>query len=192
MIRRAHLAAMLGLACATVAAVALAQPAAPDKVTVGKQAFLDVAKVLQSPRCMNCHPAGDRPLQGDASKPHAQNVSRRTVDAGVPCSTCHQDRNSEATVGVAAGPPGAPNWGLPPAAMPMVFQGKTATQICEQMKDPAQNHAKSLTDLVEHVTSDPIVLWGWNPGGNRTLPPLSHDAFVRAFQTWVDGGGACP
>jgi hypothetical protein len=29
------------------------------------KAFMDVYKVLTSPRCMNCHPAGDVPLQGD-------------------------------------------------------------------------------------------------------------------------------
>ena len=33
--------------------------------------------VLQHPRCMNCHPLGDAPLQGDASAPHAQNVRCR-------------------------------------------------------------------------------------------------------------------
>ena len=171
-------------------AIVLAQPSA-DKVDIGKRAFVDVVKVLQSPRCMNCHPNGDRPLQTDKNVVHAQNISRKTIAAGVPCSTCHQDHNSEA-VGVEAGPPGALHWNLPPEATPMVFQGKTATQICEQMKDPKQNNGKSLAQLLEHAKSDPIVLWGWNPGGKRTIPPMSHDAFAAAFQAWVDGGGACP
>jgi hypothetical protein len=35
------------------------------------KAFLQVYKVLMSPRCMNCHPAGDQPLQGDDSRLHA-------------------------------------------------------------------------------------------------------------------------
>ncbi|MEO7735715.1 MAG: hypothetical protein ABIY55_32470 [Kofleriaceae bacterium] len=173
-----------------VGAVALAQPQA-GKATAGKAGFVEVVKVLQSPRCLNCHPSGDQPLQTDQSIPHAQNISRRTADAGVPCSTCHQDRNSEA-IGIAAGPPGAPSWNLPPAATPMVFQGKTATQICEQMKDPKQNHGKSLAQLLDHAEHDPIVLWGWSPGGKRTTPPLSHDAFASAFRAWVDGDGACP
>ena len=173
-----------------LAAIAFAQPS-PDKVAAGKAAFVEVVKVLQSPRCVNCHPSGDRPLQGDDSHVHAQNISRKTIEAGVPCSTCHQVRNAEAA-GVVGGPPGAPNWNLPPADMPMVFQGKTATQICEQMKDPKQNHGKDLGQLLDHATSDPIVLWGWAPGGKRTLPPISHDRFAALFKTWVESDGACP
>ena len=183
---------LAALACAVASAIALAQPApSGDATTAAKRAFADVARVLQSPRCMNCHPAGDRPLQGDQNRLHTQNISRRTVDAGVPCSTCHQDRNSEA-VGVAGGPPGAPGWRLPPSDQPMVFQGKSATALCEQLKDPAHNRGRSLAQLLEHATSDPIVLWGWAPGGKRTLPPLTHAQFVTAFQTWVAGDGACP
>jgi hypothetical protein len=180
------------LAALLVAATAVAVVAQPDdKIAAGKKGFVEVVKVLQSPRCMNCHPTGDRPLQGDDNHIHAQNISRKSIAAGVPCSTCHQTRNADA-IGVVNGPPGAPNWNLPPADMPMVFQGKTATQICEQMKDPKQNNGKSLAQLLEHATSDPIVLWGWNPGGKRTLPPLSHDAFAAAFKAWVDSDAACP
>ena len=41
-----------------------------------RAAFLEVYKVLMHPRCMNCHPTGDVPLQGDDSHLHAQNVQR--------------------------------------------------------------------------------------------------------------------
>ena len=40
------------------------------------KAFMKVYKVLMSPRCMNCHPAGDAPLQGDDSHVHTMNVQR--------------------------------------------------------------------------------------------------------------------
>jgi hypothetical protein len=170
--------------------VAVAQPS-NDKVAAGKRGFLEVVKVLQSPRCVNCHPAGDRPMQGDQGKPHAQNISRRTVAAGVACTTCHQTRNSEA-LGIAGGPPGAPHWGLPPADQPMVFQGKSPTALCEQLKDPKQNNGKDLAGLLEHVSHDKLVLWGWDPGGKRTVPPLPHDKFVAAFAAWVASDGACP
>jgi hypothetical protein len=182
-----------GVAAAAAAVLALGPlaRAADDKATAGKAAFADVAKVLQSPRCQNCHPTGDRPLQGDAGKSHAQNISRASVAAGLPCSACHQERNSE-SIGVAGGPPGAPRWGLPPTEHPMVFQGKTPSALCAQLKDPAQNGGKSLAQLLEHVSHDPLVLWGWSPGGKRATPPLPHDKFVAAFSTWVASGGACP
>lgn len=177
---------------AAIAFVATAQPA-PDasKVEAGKKAFLDVAKVLQSPRCMNCHPSGDAPLQTDASHPHAQNITRKSVALGLACTTCHQERNSEA-LGIAGGPPGAPKWGLPPAETPMVFQGKTPAALCAQLKDPEQNGHRTMAQLLDHVAHDPLVGWGWNPGGKRTLPPLTRDKTVAAMQTWIDSGGACP
>ena len=181
--------AVVILALAATALVALAGP--EDRSAAGKAGFLQVVQVLQSPRCVNCHPSGDRPLQGDDGRVHAQNISRRTIAAGVPCSTCHQTRNAEA-IGVVGGPPGAPGWNLPPAETPMVFQGKTATQLCQQLKDPAQTGGRNLAKLLEHVTSDPLVRWGWAPGKARTLPPLAHDRFVAAFQAWVDSGAACP
>lgn len=180
----------IAIACVLVGAIALAQPQ-QDKLAAGKAGFVDVVKVLQSPRCVNCHPAGDRPLQGDDGHFHAQNISRKSIAAGVPCAACHQAHNAE-TIGVENGPPGAPGWNLPPAATPMVFQGKTATQICEQMKDPKQNNGKSFKQLLDHVAHDELVLWGWAPGKGRTLPPMSHDKFVAAFKAWVDADGACP
>jgi hypothetical protein len=184
---------MLGLAVAggIALASALAIADAPGDVAAGKRAFADVARVLLSPRCRNCHPTGNAPLQTDAGTPHAMNISRASVAAGVPCASCHQERNSEA-LHIAGGPPGAPRWALPPADMPMVFEGKTVTQLCEQLKDPARNGHRSLAMLLDHVSHDPLVLWGWEPGGKRTTPPLPHDKFVAAFTTWVAAQGACP
>ena len=74
----------------------------------------------------------------------------------------------------------------------MVFEGRSVTALCEQLKDPNQNGHRTLAQLQEHVTSDPLVLWGWSPGGKRTLPPLQHPRFVAAFAAWVASGGACP
>ncbi len=170
-------------------------PAAPqiDEKTAaaGKKAFAQVASVLQSPRCMNCHPTGEVPLQGDNSRPHAMNVSRVSTESGLECTTCHQDKNAEA-VGVKGGPPGAPHWSLPPKKTPMVFQGKTQAALCEQLKDPGRNGQRTLAALLEHVSHDALVLWAWKPGGKRTVPPLSHETFVTAFSTWVASEGACP
>ena len=85
------------------------------------EAFMQVYKVLMSPRCMNCHPAGDHPLQGDDSHMHMMNVQRGKNGKGIyalKCANCHQPEN---TPGVHT-PPGNPKWQLPPANMNMAFQ----------------------------------------------------------------------
>jgi hypothetical protein len=165
------------------ALLALSVPAAADP-----DPFLGIAAVLQSPRCMNCHPSGDAPLQTDFSRPHKQKIKRLFSSLGGDCSTCHQDTNLPG----AHLPPGAPHWSMPPAATPMVFQGKTPAKLCADLKDTAQNGNRSLAALLTHVSSDPLVLWGFNPGPNRSTPPLTHSAFVTLFTDWVTQGGPCP
>jgi hypothetical protein len=182
----AALAAALFAATAR-APVAASQPApAPSKD--GVEHFLAVARVLQSPRCMNCHPVGDAPLQTDASIPHAMNVSRKSNDAGLACTACHRATNNP----FLHGPPGVPNWRLPPAATPMVFEKKTPAEICAQIKNPAKNGGKTLDQLVEHMAHDPLVLWGWAPGPGRTLPPIPHAEFAAHAKAWVAAGAPCP
>src|SRR5882724_8663856 len=59
-------------------------------------AFMKVYKVLMSPCCMNCHPAGDVPLQGDDSHLHPQGVKRGPEGKGLyalKCYNCHQAEN---------------------------------------------------------------------------------------------------
>ena len=164
---------------------------ASEQAVVGIQAFQDVYSVLQHPRCLNCHPSGDAPLQTDASTPHAMNITRSSTDAGLKCAACHQTQNSEA-YGIAGGPPGAPNWHLPDAEMPLIFEGRSVSELCVQLKDPAQNGHKTLDQLYLHVAHDPLVLWGWEPGGHRTTPPLEHEAFASQFKQWMDAGAPCP
>jgi hypothetical protein len=156
-----------------------------------RAAFLSTIPVLKHPRCLNCHAAGDFPRQGDDNHAHTQNVKRGLDGHGKysqKCSACHQEQN----VAGLNMPPGAPNWHLPPENMPMIWEGKTAGQICRQIKDPKQNNGKSVAQIIEHVTADKLVMWGWNPGEGRTLPPLSHDEFAAKFQEWARYGAACP
>lgn len=148
--------------------------------------FATIAAVLQSPRCRNCHPAGDAPLQTDAGSPHAMNITRLSASSGLECGTCHQGTN------IANGPPGAPHWALPPGDTPMVFEGLSADALCQQLRDPGQNGGRSLDDLLEHVRDDPLVRWGWAPGAGRSVPPLSHARFVAVFGDWVHNSGPCP
>jgi hypothetical protein len=154
----------------------------------GIEHFLAVARVLQSPRCMNCHPVGDAPLQTDRSIPHAMNVSRKSNAAGLQCTACHREKNNPQP----HGPPGVPNWRLPPAATPMVFEKKSPKDLCEQLKDPFRNGGKSLDQLAEHMGGDPLVLWGWSPGLGRTVPPISHAEFAAHAKAWTSAGAPCP
>jgi hypothetical protein len=156
-----------------------------------RAAFLDVYKVLMHPRCMNCHPSGDEPLQGDDSHLHIQNVKRGEDGKGkyaLKCANCHQETNLPGE----NMPPGNPNWHLPKKDMPLVFQGKSPRELADQMKDPKRNGGKTLEQLLEHVTHDELVLWGWEPGDGRTKPPLSHAEFAKKFREWVEKGAASP
>jgi hypothetical protein len=154
------------------------------------RAFMNVYKVLMSPRCVNCHPSGDVPLQGDDSRLHAMLPQRGPNGKGLyamKCTNCHQQTNipGEHT------PPGAPNWHLPPANMKMVFQGKTAHQLARQLVDRKQNGNKNRQQLIEHGT-DSLVLAAWNPGEGRTVPPMSHQEFKEAWETWLKKGAYAP
>ncbi len=154
-------------------------------------AFNRAWTVFDSPRCRNCHPSGDAPLQGDDGHVHVQDVKRGANGKGVygmKCSTCHQVANLPGD----NMPPGNPKWSLPPANMKMVIQGETAGQFCRHLKDPAQNGHRTLAQIIEHVSSDELVGWGWNPGDGRTLPPLNRAEFVASMKAWVDNGAACP
>ena len=154
------------------------------------KAFETVYKTLMSPRCMNCHPAGDIPLQGDDSHLHVMGPKRGVEGKGVyamKCSNCHQDTN---TPGLHT-PPGNPEWHLPPAAMKMVFEGKSAHELALQLVDKKKNGNKDMKKLIEHA-DDGLVLAGWNPGEGRTLPPVSHAEFKKAWLTWINKGAYAP
>lgn len=162
----------------------------PD-AAASRQAFLQVYKVLTSPRCQNCHPAGDAPLQGDDSHPHLQNVVRGKDGHGVygmRCATCHQSANLQGD----HMPPGNPKWSLPAPEHKMVFVGRSAGELCSQLKDPKQNGNRNLQQIYDHVSADDLVGWGWNPGDGRSQPPLSRADTSAQLKIWIDGGAACP
>jgi hypothetical protein len=154
-------------------------------------AFSVVAAVLMSPRCLNCHVPGNSPLQGDVETPHNMNVKRGSDGRGTPamrCTNCHQDENSSQL----HGPPGQRDWRLPPPEMRLAWQGLSVGELCRTVIDPPKNGNKSPAQLIEHVRNDRLVNWGWNPGPGRTIPPVSHDEFVRAVTEWLQMGAPCP
>jgi hypothetical protein len=163
--------------------------AAKDSVASVK-AFMEVYKVLMSPRCMNCHPAGDVPLNGDDNHLHNMTPQRGKDGKGLnamKCSNCHQSTN----VAGLNQPPGHPDWHLPPANMKMVFEGRTANQLAKQLVNPKTNGNKTIQQLIAHA-DDGLVKAGWNPGEGRTLPPMSHAQFKKAWITWIKTGAYAP
>ncbi|HRC56167.1 MAG TPA: hypothetical protein PKU97_09600, partial [Kofleriaceae bacterium] len=88
----------------------------PSAASPGLVAWEAVRAVLQHPRCQNCHPQGDAPLQGDDSRPHGQNVLRGPTGrgmVGMECVTCHGPGNLPASYGEHVPPGIASGWGMP-------------------------------------------------------------------------------
>ena len=159
-----------------------------DRATRSRALFVEVSRVLFHPRCINCHPNGDVPHQGMQLALHDPPVLRGPEDRGVPgmqCTSCHQDRNQFLTR-----VPGAPNWHLAPIEMAWV--GKSAREVCLQIKDPARNGGKSLAQIVEHNGHDKLVAWGWSPGAGREPAPGTQAQFGALTAAWVETGAECP
>jgi hypothetical protein len=179
------------LAFAAAAALAACAPALADEAD-GLAAWNKIVGVLRHPRCMNCHPDGDAPLQGEDSHPHLQNVKRGRDGKGLyalKCGNCHQNQNL-AGEGM---PPGHPEWHLPPANMRMVFQGKTPAELARQLKDPKQNGGKTLENILKHVSDDSLVRQsGWSPADGKSKPALSHEEFAAKMREWIEKGAAIP
>ncbi len=151
--------------------------------------FEEAGKVIQSPRCMNCHPATERPTQTDKMLPHQPLVVRGDGGTGAPgglaCISCHRQTNFDP-----AGVPGNPEWALAPAEM--AWQGQTLGQICTQIKDKNRNGGRDMAALVKHMAEDSLVGWGWHPGAGRTPAPGTQKQFGELIKAWVDAGAGCP
>lgn len=165
-----------------------------DQSNRSKALFTEAAKVIMHPRCMNCHPATDRPLQGNDQHPHQPPVTRGEGGVGIAgnnCSTCHGEKNfrlhEKANY---QSIPGHPRWQLAPTEM--AWEGKTVGQICAQLKDKDRNGGRDLAMLHEHIAKDDLVGWGWNPGPGREPAPGTQARAGELIQAWIDTGAQCP
>jgi hypothetical protein len=148
----------------------------------------EAGKVLQHPRCVNCHPAGDSPRQTDQRRAHQPLVVRGADGHGAPtlaCNTCHGPANFDP-----AHVPGHPEWHLAPLAM--AWEGRSLGQICEQIKDRARNGDRDMAALLHHLGEDTLVGWAWSPGAGRTPAPGTQTRFGEIMRAWADAGAACP
>ena len=150
--------------------------------------FTELGKVLTHPRCVNCHPAGDRPHQGNEGRLHQPPVERGADGHGQPamrCSICHQNANFDP-----GRVPGHPEWHLAPREM--AWEGKTLPEICAQIKDPARNGGRKAEDLIHHIGEDTLVGWAWAPGVGRAPAPGTQKEAGALVEAWVKTGAACP
>ena len=67
----------------TLAVVATAMAQQPDQASRSIALFREAGKVLQHPRCLNCHPVGERPTQADRMTPHMPFVVRGADGASI-------------------------------------------------------------------------------------------------------------
>jgi len=167
-----------------------------DREARSRALFTEAAKVIMNPRCVNCHPAGDRPLQGNDQRIHFTPALRGADGGGIPgnsCGACHMERNVELLAGRSLpfqSIPGNPRWGLAP--IEMAWEGKSMGEICRQRKDPQRNGGRSLELVHEHLAKDELVGWGWHPGPGRDPVPGTQARLGELIKAWIDSGAACP
>lgn len=166
---------------------------APYAVEESEIAFHKMMDVLTHQRCVNCHPAGDAPLQGDDQHTHYFGVLRGEDNHGtaaLKCQSCHQAQNN-----TISGAPGAPEWSLAPRSM--AWEGKTRFEIAASMMDRATNGNRSADDIMHHLTEHELVLWAWEPGVDadgspREAPPVPKEEYIEAVKTWIAAGAVIP
>lgn len=167
-----------------------------DNKTKSLQHFQEVLKVLRHPRCVNCHPSDDFPRQGDDHHKHEMGVERGADNKGIiglQCIACHQNTNNQYS-----NIPGVPSkedsnlsgWQLAPKSMGWL--GRTDAEIGASLLDKNKNGGRSLKDLLEHLEHDPLVLWGWSPGGDRKPVSISHEKFIQSVKDWIETGAYVP
>ena len=167
--------------------------ATPVKKAQGEEAFDKMMQVLTHKRCVNCHPSGDRPRQGEDSHYHNFNVQRGPDNHGMAalrCESCHMSENNNIS-----GVPGAPEWSLAPISMR--WEGLSRVEIAKSMLDKANNGGRTLEQTVEHLTEHELVLWAWEPGVNaeglpREKPPVSKEDYIKAVKEWAEAGAPIP
>ncbi|WP_323844494.1 hypothetical protein [Microbulbifer magnicolonia] len=155
--------------------------------------FTEAARVLQSPRCLNCHPVTRQPTQGDELKLHVPRVIADAEGHGPPglaCSTCHQVENARTFADPIASVPGHAPWALAPASM--AWQGLSIGEICAQLKDRKRNGNRTLEQIHHHMAEDGLVGWAWHPGEGRKPAPGTWEQFGELIHAWITTGAHCP
>ena len=169
------------------------EPSPIAQATDSETHFNTMMAVITHKRCMNCHPAGNRPRQGEDSHLHYFNVQRGADGHGVAalkCAACHQKENN-----LNSGVPGAPHWHLAPLSM--AWEGLDKYEIARSFMNPENNGGKTPAEIEKHLTEDDLVLWAFEPGIDhagipREKPPVSETEFITAVKAWIAAGAVVP
>ena len=206
---------LIATACVVAALAACALPASKPQVAVSSSPgalqspaafagirdrrarsvayFTEAARVIQHPRCLNCHPAEPMPTQGDELHAHVPLMQAGATGHGtaaMACNACHQSENFTTHLSSVASIPGNFHWALAPASM--AWQGKSQRAICLQLKDPSRNGGRSLDAIRTHMAEDALVGWAWHPGAGRTPAPGTQHELGELVRAWIETGAACP
>lgn len=184
-------AVVVSAGCLLAGLQAFGQTGERDPVSSSRQAFVELAVVLQHPRCMNCHTRADYPRQSDDRHRHTLNITRGPSNrgaVGLHCATCHQSVNQ-----AASGVPGARDWHLAP--LRMAWEDLTVGELCRALLDPAKGAMKP-DQFISHFETG-LVRWAWSPGVDqrgqtRSAPPISYEGFMALTREWVANGARCP
>jgi hypothetical protein len=174
-------------------------PPAEGSVSIeqGLVAWARIYEVASHPRCSNCH-VGDsnRPMWSGPSygksRPHGMNINAGESRIGaeyIPCATCHVTNKTGGNAGAHMAPQVGAAWQLPPVEFE--WNGKTSTEVCNQLRDPDRNGDRTFMDIAGHLDHDVILHWAWAPGGGREPAPYSLQEHVNDVLEWGVAGMPC-
>jgi len=106
---------------------------------------------------------------------------------GMRCTTCHGPANFDP-----GRVPGHPQWHLAPREM--AWEGKSLSEICEQIKDPRRNGGKSARQLLHHnarTVSSAGAGRRTRDANIREPAPGSQKQFGELIRAWLETGAAC-
>ena len=151
--------------------------------------FAEAGRVLQHPRCLNCHPVGERPTQGNDCHPHSPLVVRGADDKGAIGHALHD---------------------LPPGCeLRAVGRAGTSALACraevDGMADRNRWARSASRSRIRGATAarrsrrsrstwrtTRLVGWAWMPGGNREPAPGTQAQLGALIAAWIESGAACP
>jgi len=167
----------------------------------GLAAWARVYEVASHPRCSNCHVGKDNypmwsgPSYGKTRR-HGMNINAGDSRIGAEflmCQTCHSTKATDwdnANRVAHAAPRVAMGWRLAPVEAE--WFGKSSSQVCNQLRDPARNGGRKPLDIAKHLDHDLILHWAWKPGGGREPAPHSLQQHIDDVLAWGTAGMPCP